>query len=558
MRNIILIILAALFVSCTMTRKLNRKQPTAAIEQAIPTAPTDSSSEKGGVIIDTTTKEDTPVYAMGRYSKDGELEISINIKEVTVRGRSRNISERDGKVQLKFDLTIPQNIQDEYFSVLLTPVMSYNGKVEKLAPLIVKGESYNFLHNRQNYFFEKYVDLARIKGDTSQVTQKKLRNFLVTTELHHSQKLDTIIKSATTIRYQYTQEFPIKEDIKQVYISFDGQVKAIDNSFYELKSPDTIKYNISSLTRFLDLRPRYIEKIVDRVVKMNDKRFIAFAVGKYAIVDSLDNNKAELSKITSLMDSVANLNEYIVDSIELKASASPEGAQALNHILSLNRANALTDYINAITGDKYKTLLKSSAIGEDWEGLKRLIESDTIIQEKGKIIDFVESCGDKLDFAEMQLRNKFPDEYTHIKNVLYPKLRAVNFRYNLTRVKLAQDTIKTTELDQTYLRAMDFLKSRKFGQAIEILQNYNDRNYAFALLSINQNQKAINVLNNLPKDDNTLYLLAVAYARIDNVDKSLEFFKAACKIDKMLRFRAGLDPELQNIEKLIRWEEENI
>lgn len=558
MRNIILIILAALFVSCTMTRKLNRKQPTAAIEQAIPTAPTDSSSEKGGVIIDTTTKEDTPVYAMGRYSKDGELEISINIKEVTVRGRSRNISERDGKVQLKFDLTIPQNIQDEYFSVLLTPVMSYNGKVEKLAPLIVKGESYNFLHNRQNYFFEKYVDLARIKGDTSQVTQKKLRNFLVTTELHHSQKLDTIIKSATTIRYQYTQEFPIKEDIKQVYISFDGQVKAIDNSFYELKSPDTIKYNISSLTRFLDLRPRYIEKIVDRVVKMNDKRFIAFSVGKYAIVDSLGNNKAELSKITSLMDSVANLNEYIVDSIELKASASPEGAQALNHILSLNRANALTDYINKITGEKYKTLLKSSAIGEDWEELKRLIESDTIIQEKGKIIDFVESCGDKLDFAEMQLRNKFPNEYTHMKDVLYPKLRAVNFRYNLTRVKLAQDTIKTTELDQTYLRAMDFLKSRKFGQAIEILQNYNDRNYAFALLSINQNQKAINVLNNLPKDDNTLYLLAVAFARINNVEKSLEYFKAACKIDRMLRYRAGLDPELQNIEKLIKWEEENI
>lgn len=541
-----------------MTRKLNRKQPTAAIEQAIPTAPTDSSSEKGGVIIDTTTKEDTPVYAMGRYSKDGELEISINIKEVTVRGRSRNISERDGKVQLKFDLTIPQNIQDEYFSVLLTPVMSYNGKVEKLAPLIVKGESYNFLHNRQNYFFEKYVDLARIKGDTSQVTQKKLRNFLVTTELHHSQKLDTIIKSATTIRYQYTQEFPIKEDIKQVYISFDGQVKAIDNSFYELKSPDTIKYNISSLTRFLDLRPRYIEKIVDRVVKMNDKRFIAFSVGKYAIVDSLGNNKAELSKITSLMDSVANLNEYIVDSIELKASASPEGAQALNHILSLNRANALTDYINKITGEKYKTLLKSSAIGEDWEELKRLIESDTIIQEKGKIIDFVESCGDKLDFAEMQLRNKFPNEYTHMKDVLYPKLRAVNFRYNLTRVKLAQDTIKTTELDQTYLRAMDFLKSRKFGQAIEILQNYNDRNYAFALLSINQNQKAINVLNNLPKDDNTLYLLAVAFARINNVEKSLEYFKAACKIDRMLRYRAGLDPELQNIEKLIKWEEENI
>lgn len=538
-----------------MTRKLNRKQPTAAIEQAIQTAPTDNNNEQGGVIIDT-TKEESPVYAMGRYSKDGELEINLTIGEVTVKGRSRNISERDGKVLLKFDLTIPREIQDKYYSVLLTPVMNYNDKVEKLAPLVVKGEDYSFLYDRQSYFFQKYVDLAEMKGDTSQVTQDKLRNFMVTTNLNSSQKLDTTIKSATTIRYQYYQDFPIKEDVKQVYISFDGEVRAIDNSSYALKSLDTIKYNISSLTRFLDNRPRYIEKIVDRVVKMNDKRFIAFSVGKYTIVDSLANNKTELSKITSLMDSVANLNEYIVDSIELKASASPEGAQALNYILSHNRANALTDYINSITADKYKNLLKSSAIGEDWHELARLIENDTVIKEKGKIIDFIKSCGDQFDYAEMQLRNKFPDDYNYMRDVLYPLLRAVNFRYNLTRVKLAQDTIRTTELDQTYFRAMDFLKKRKFAEAIEILQNYNDRNYAYALLSANQNEKAIKILSNLPKDDNTLYLLAVAYARVENIDKSLENFKAACKIDRMLRYRAGLDPELQQIEKLIQWEEE--
>ena len=54
-----------------------------------------------------------------------------------------------------------------------------------------------------------------------------------------------------------------------------------------------------------------------------------------------------------------------------------------------------------------------------------------------------------LDVTEPQIRKQFPKDYAYMKEILYPQLRAVDFRYNLRRVDMVKDTVVLTVLDAT-------------------------------------------------------------------------------------------------------------
>ena len=56
------------------------------------------------------------------------------------------------------------------------------------------------------------------------------------------------------------------------------------------------------------------------------------------------DNEQQIANIRTLMDSLVNHNEFIVDSIVLTAASSPEGSYRLNTSLAEKRANALKEY----------------------------------------------------------------------------------------------------------------------------------------------------------------------------------------------------------------------
>ena len=80
-----------------------------------------------------------------------------------------------------------------------------------------------------------------------------------------------------------------------------------------------------------------------------------------------------------------------------------------------------------------------------------------------------------------------------------------------------------------------------------MLRPYADRNTAIALLSLGEDERALGVLYALPENDRTLYLQAIALARLGRREEALEAFARACAIDPNLEFRAGLDPELNEL-----------
>ena len=153
------------------------------------------------------------------------------------------------------------------------------------------------------------------------------------------------------------------------------------------------------------------------------------------------------------------------------------------------------------------------------------------------------------DRREAKLRRHYPEDFAWIKANLYPYLRAVNFRYDLRRVGMVKDTVHTTELDTAYARGVELLRKRKYARALYILNGYNDRNTVVAHLSMGHDERALELLDAMPKDAVTEYLRAIACSRLERKEEGREHFLQACRLDSRMEYRANLDPEITELLK---------
>ena len=133
--------------------------------------------------------------------------------------------------------------------------------------------------------------------------------------------------------------------------------------------------------------------------------------------------------------------------------------------------------------------------------------------------------------------------------MVYPQLRTVDFRYNLRRKGMVKDTIHTTELDTTYARGVELLQRRQYARALYILNDYNDRNTVVAHLSMDHNERALELLSAMPTDAVTEYLRAIACSRLGRKDEGREHFLEACRRDERMEYRGNLDPEISELLK---------
>ena len=159
-------------------------------------------------------------------------------------------------------------------------------------------------------------------------------------------------------------------------------------------------------------------------------------------------------------------------------------------------------------------------------------------------------CGETLHHTTAEaLRERFPREYAYLKEVIYPQLRTVDFRYNLRRKGMVKDTIHTTELDTTYARGVELLQRRQYARALYILNDYNDRNTVVAHLSMDHNERALELLSTMPTDAVTEYLRAIACSRLGRKAEGREHFLEACRRDERMEYRGNLDPEISELLK---------
>ena len=575
--------LCIITISCAMTHSLQRQTPTADIK--LP----------GNGSVETPEVEDIEraVEQIRRVSMNGgrdsvflaEVERD-SIGEVTMKGgtvptvyvvaKSKTVAERNGEIALDFIIGIPATLQNNTWGLSLTPVVENNGTEEALQPLSIRGELFSEVQKRQYWQMNKYLN--RILGDTTGLSstvslaakyyeaynrylgndKKRLAEKLETTYKEtisfpylSDPRLDSVLLRKGELRYYYTQRYRPTKNTHRLHLYFRGHVDAIDRSQYALANSDTLTYTVTSMLSLLDNEPRYMLKVIDKYVEVRDRNYITFPVGRANVIDTMGQNLVQLAKIERLMDTLINQYEFFVDSITIIASSSPDGSMATNNRIAGERARSIKERLVRKFGHEVDTLIRTRSIGEDWALLKRLIRHNSDMPNWEQITAMIDQSSN-LDVTEPQIRQQFPKDYAYMKEILYPQLRAVDFRYNLRRVDMVKDTVVLTVLDTTYMRGVQQLRDRDYVGALRTLNDYKSQNLAIVLLSLGYDEAALEILKQLPakeKNAKTDYLSAIALSRINRPQEGLECYLKAIQTDPVLKFRGNLDPEIQILYK---------
>lgn len=535
--------LGSLF-GCSVAGRLQRQQMTASLSQLTRAERQERQQDYRPQVVKLQRDSNTFFLAPVDTLADGERVMALQIEQVTVVAKMRSIPERNGRVVLDFIVTLPRQLLGKSCSVVITPILHKPDESVALEDLVIRGGRFSLLQERDYWQYETYVE--RFRPDT--VGREAAFNRFVKFPYPEDVRLDSLVEGRSTVTYYYSQEVKTDETSKKMLVTLQGQVLAVDDSAYRLPPSDTLSYVVSSMLSFVDTMPRYRIKVIDKFVTVEDRNYIQFFVGDTRVVDTLGDNRRQLDKITGLMRQIVEQQEFYVDTITLTAAASPEGSYAANNILARARAEALKRYLVRRYGRSIDTMLTVRWVAEDWQGLTNRIRTDREIGNRDAILELIVEEKNP-DRREQAIRQQFSKEYAYIRSVIYPQLRAVNFRYNLRRKGMVKDTIHTTELDTAYARGVELLQKRKYAKALYILNDYNDRNTVVAHLSLDHNERAMELLATMPKDAVTEYLRAIACSRLGRKEEGREHFLEACRLDGRMEYRGNLDPEIAELLK---------
>ena len=536
--------LGSLF-GCSVAGRLQRQQATARLAQLTRAERQERQQDSRPQVVKLQRDSNTFYLAPVDTLADGERVMALQIEQVTVVAKMRSIPERNGRVVLDFIVTLPKQLLGKSRSVVITPILHKPDESVALEDLVIRGGRFSLLQERDYWQYETYVE--RFRPDT--VGREAAFNRFVKFPYPEDVRLDSLVEGRSTVTYYYSQEVKTDETSKKMLVTLQGQVLAVDDSAYCLPPSDTLSYVVSSMISFVDTVPRYRIKVIDKFVTVEDRNYIQFFVGDTRVVDTLGDNRRQLDKITGLMRQIVEQQEFWVDTITLTAASSPEGAYAFNDRLSQGRAAALKRYLVRRYGRSIDTMLTVRWVAEDWQELTNRIRTDREVVSRDAILELIAEEKNP-DRREQAIRQQFSKEYAYIRSVIYPQLRAVNFRYNLRRKGMVKDTIHTTELDTTYTRGVELLQKRKYAKALYILNDYNDRNTVVAHLSLDHNERAIELLAAMPKDAVTEYLRAIACSRLGRKAEGREHFLEACRLDGRMEYRGNLDPEIAELLKM--------
>lgn len=271
---------------------------------------------------------------------------------------------------------------------------------------------------------------------------------------YEAARLDTVIKEGDNFVYYYKQELPATENTKKIDLTLDGQILSKDETKTQLPPSDTITYFISSMVQFLDRSPRYKKKIITRKDEVNLRAYVTYKSGATEFSEDIGDNRTEIDKVFETIHGINYTGEFLIDSIRMTATSSPEGSADMNLFLSKGRALALKKYLARRSDDRegVDTLFRPCWTGEDWNRLHGLVLADDSLENKSYLLRIMKET-DNPDNREYALR-KYSADYKRIREKHYPLLRGVEFKFHLHRRNMLQDTVVMPVIDTTYMHAV--------------------------------------------------------------------------------------------------------
>lgn len=570
-------------------------------------------------------------------SATGEMVPTEELRAARVVSRRYQVAERNGMVELPFDILVPQELLAARWQVRIVPELTLEGDnlndTTDLLPVYVTGETFrgkqlkgyqryeNFLSGIvsdttlfvNRFLLERFIernipDLYALKTDSTDVsyedfisrydvnaqqaiehyTRERMKtrnerkvassgdvfNRLVKVPIDSSKvRLDTVIVNPDgDYIYRYVHTIQTRKGLKYAYIALNSSLYDQERQVYVMPRTDSIEYPISSLSHFVRDITRYKMKTIWRHQEANSTSHIAFAVGKSRIDRTLGDNAAELDMIARRLRDLMQDKEFDLDSIIVNATCSPEGRYAINERLSRERSASVTGYFRDYIRHYQDSVNaeRGFSVGEDghiadseakvfdipmiptytpeaWELLDSLVRYDRNLPEEQKSAYFRLASENRRSLDRREYAMQKAPYYRYVKDRFYPQLRAVNFNFNMHRKGMVEEFIQTEEVDTAYMRGVQMLRDRDFKGAVEILQDYDDFNAALALMSVDRNLAAVQCLEDEDNTADVCYLRAILCSRMSQEEEAVSWFRKACEMDRIYKFRGNLDPEISTL-----------
>jgi len=335
----------------------------------------------------------------------GEDVATTELDAAYVSARFRNLAERKGKVDIAFEIRVPEQMQDSKWQLRFYPDMFVLGDSIRLEPVIITGKAYRKAQMRGYQQYErfvskivsdstKFVDIRNLeiflqrnipqifyyKTDTTFVTDEEFLSCYGVSEQQAIQhytnenakamnerrkakmskmydkyikspiitegiRLDTVITTPDgDFIYNYVQTVNTRPKMRKVEVVLSGEIYEGDKSIYKIPACEPLVFYISTLSSFVIDQEHYKTKVVERQIAANTESHLDFELGKSAIVPRLGENESEIAAIKMNILSLLENKIYDLDSITVAATASPEGSVTMNSALAKARSESVLQY----------------------------------------------------------------------------------------------------------------------------------------------------------------------------------------------------------------------
>ena len=580
----------------------------------MPVEPFDSTSRVTVEVIDVEDLQGNKIIMNAvKDEESGEMIAAEQLNEIVVQAKFRNVAERNGVIDLVFEIMVPVQLQKDMWQVRFTPYYCFLGDTLEAEKIFVTGEKFRKVQNWEYMMYRNYAkgvlskDAARKKygqhrlaglfeqrhgvhdGVSEHYRMKFLdkinrykdgakerifNRFVVDPFPEHGVRLDSVLydKSQDGMRYFYVQTIPTRAGLRKIDMVMKGEVYTNGRKLCDLAGTEPVTFYISSISSLVDNTERYLKKVVNRDLYLDAQYDVEFYKGKWNVDERIASNVSQLQKMRGNIREILANTDFVIDSILIASSCSPEGQLKLNEKLSRQRGESIKELVMQyiahyrdsvrngmweINEDvEYSAMADTVAefdgsnimvteVAEEWGMLRELICRDTVIYDKENLLRCYE-IGD-LDAREQVLKRHPQAKY--IVEELYPKLRLVKLSFKLHRKGMLKDTVHTTELDSVYMGGVEALRERDYKRAVTLLRPYNCYNTAVAYVCMDYNQSALYVLQTLPRDARRDYMLAVVYSRLGDERRAVEHFLNSVEQDSSMRHRGNLDPEISALIK---------
>ena len=198
--------------------------------------------------------------------------------------------------------------------------------------------------------------------------------------------------------------------------------------------------------------------------ELSGRAFIDFPVNRTEIRPDYRGNATELQKIIATIDSVRNDKDVTVKQITIKGYASPEGSYANNIRLAKGRTEALRQYVQNL----YRfpaDFIATDYEPEDWAGLREYVVNSGLTHRE-EILAIIDDATLEPDPKDWRIRLRYPEEYKHLLQTVYPALRHSDYTIEYT-IRSFTDTEEIGRLLATAPQKLNLCEIMRYAQTLE-------------------------------------------------------------------------------------------